>query len=149
VLTGVKEFGAESEIVSLTTLKVQPCTGNSSGNTGGKREARELESESFMGIPSISRYSVVVIQLFLMMLTAAQAAAWNDRTHMAVVEAAGAAKHSYLAVGAEMAKERASIERLNHYCNNPKGTLVTSKMILGQVPYFSIAEPESGHLYGA
>lgn len=102
-----------------------------------------------MKIPSVLRYSVVVIQLFLMLLTADQAAAWNDRTHMAVVEAAGAANLSYLAVGADMAKERAPIERLNHYCNNQKGTVVTSKMILDQVPYFSTAEPESGHLYGA
>ncbi|GAM10407.1 hypothetical protein OR1_02696 [Geobacter sp. OR-1] len=102
-----------------------------------------------MNISYFTRYSVVIIQLILLVVTAGQASAWNDRTHMAVVEAAGAEKLSYLAVGADMAKERAPVERLNHYCNNPKGTVVTANMILGQVPYFSTAEPESGHLYGA
>ncbi len=75
--------------------------------------------------------------------------AWYDRTHMAVVEAAGAPGLSYLAVGADMAKEKAANERFNHYSNNPHGTVITVKTVLDQAVLYNSTAPDSGHLYGA
>jgi hypothetical protein len=90
--------------------------------------------------------------LFLIMsglLLSVPSHAWHDRTHQAVVEAAGAPRLAYLAVGADMAKAKQPQERLNHYCNNVKGTVVTTKMVLDQVALYDTAEPAGGHLYGA
>jgi hypothetical protein len=72
--------------------------------------------------------------------------AWYDHTHMAVVEASGAPGLSYLAVGADMAKEKASNERFNHYSNNPHGTV---KTVLDQAVLYNSTAPDTGHLYGA
>ena len=48
-----------------------------------------------------------------------------------------------------MAKLKAGgIESHNHYVNNPKGTVVTSEMVLGQVAKYNQID-EKGHLYGA
>jgi hypothetical protein len=72
-------------------------------------------------------------------------AAWHDATHMAVAKAAGIGNYAYLAVGADMAKEKAGdIERPNHYYNNPKGVVITPAK-----PGGSEHGKKKGHLYGA
>ncbi|BCS52801.1 hypothetical protein [Geobacter sp. SVR] len=75
--------------------------------------------------------------------------AWHDATHMAVVRAAGLENLAYLAVGADMAKEKAAGESANHYCNMPKGVEVTPEMVLAQVGDYNENGDADGHLYGA
>ena len=85
----------------------------------------------------------------LLLAAACPSNAWNDRTHMAVVEAAGLPQMAYMAVGADMAKEKAPDEMRNHYRNNDKGAVITAEMVLAQVPQYNKPEPYIGHLYGA
>jgi hypothetical protein len=69
---------------------------------------------------------------------------------MAVVKAAGLDNYAYLAVGADMAKEKSGgHEDGNHYCNNAKGAKVTADMVLDQVRYYNSLGNDKGHLYGA
>jgi hypothetical protein len=85
-----------------------------------------------------------------------QAMAWHDATHMAVAKAAGLDNYAYLAVGADMAKEKAGeLEGLNHYYNTPKGVVITPAMVLDQFKKYNKPrdynnpEDAKGHLYGA
>ena len=93
---------------------------------------------------------VVALALFLSLVTIPSAFAWNDATHMAVVKAAGLDDYVYLAVGADMAKEKSGgYEEENHYRNNPRGTVVTADMVLDQVRDYNCRCNSGGHLYGA
>jgi hypothetical protein len=79
-----------------------------------------------------------------------QSLAWHDATHMAVVKAAGLDNYAYLAVGPDMAKEKAGeLESENHYCNTPKGVEITPEMVLDQVCRYNRTGDNDGHLYGA
>lgn len=83
-------------------------------------------------------------------LPATQTLAWHDATHMAVVKAAGLDDYTYLAVGADMAKEKAgAVETGNHYHNTPRGVKVTPAMVLSQVRDYNKPGDADGHLYGA
>jgi hypothetical protein len=93
-------------------------------------------------------YKVVALLLFTLSSTPCQA--WHDATHMAVVEAAGLHNYAYLAVGADMAKEKSGgYEDGNHYRNNVKGVTVTPDMVLDQVRDYNCRCSDEGHLYGA
>lgn len=82
--------------------------------------------------------------------TANQTLAWHDATHMAVVKAAGLDNYVYLAVGADMAKEKAGrIEAGNHYNNTPRGVTISPEMVLAQVDDYNKPGDIDGHLYGA
>ena len=75
--------------------------------------------------------------------------AWHDETHLAIAKAAGYEKW-YNAAGADMAKLKAgNVEKKNHYMNNKPGTIVTPKMVLGQVSLYNKSSAINGHLYGA
>ncbi|RQW89188.1 MAG: hypothetical protein EHM79_03940 [Geobacter sp.] len=79
-----------------------------------------------------------------------QTLAWHDATHMAVVKAAGLDNYVYLAVGADMAKEKAGqIETQNHYNNTSRGVRITPEMVLAQVSDYNKSGDSDGHLYGA
>jgi len=79
-----------------------------------------------------------------------QTMAWHDATHMAVVKAAGLDNYVYLAVGADMAKEKAGqIETQNHYNNTTRGVRITPEMVLAQVSDYNKPGDTDGHLYGA
>jgi hypothetical protein len=79
-----------------------------------------------------------------------QTMAWHDATHMAVAKAAGIDNYAYLAVGADMAKEKAGeIEDGNHYNNTPNGVKITPEMVLGQFNDYNKPGDADGHLYGA
>lgn len=81
---------------------------------------------------------------------AGQTLAWHDATHMAVVKAAGLDNLVYLAVGADMAKEKAGrVESQNHFNNTPQGVTVTPEMVLAQVADYNKPGDDDGHLYGA
>jgi hypothetical protein len=83
-------------------------------------------------------------------LSAGQTLAWHDATHMAVVTAAGLDDYAYLAVGADMAKEKAgAIEQGNHYHNTPRGVKITPAMVVAQVRDYNRPGDADGHLYGA
>jgi hypothetical protein len=56
--------------------------------------------------------------------------AWHDKTHIAIAKAAGY-QAWYNAAGADIAKVKAGDkEALNHFSDNPPGTVITPKMIL-------------------
>jgi hypothetical protein len=74
--------------------------------------------------------------------------AWHDETHIAIAKASGYHKW-FNATGADMAKLKAGkIESHSHYVNNPKGTVITPEMVLGQGAKYNRID-ETGHLYGA
>jgi hypothetical protein len=74
--------------------------------------------------------------------------AWFDETHLAVAKVAGFQKW-FKAAGADIAKQKMSHkEGHNHFVNNPRGTVVTPKMVLAQVEKYNHID-RSGHLYGA
>lgn len=90
------------------------------------------------------------LALLLFILTSTPCHAWHDATHMAVMEAAGLHNYAYLAVGADMAKEKSGgHEEGNHYRNNAKGVVVTPDMVLDQVRDYNCRCNDEGHLYGA
>ena len=92
----------------------------------------------------------LLLTLILSILLSSPALAWHDATHMAVMKAAGLGNYAYLAVGADMAKEKSGgYEDGNHYRNNPKGTVVTADMVLDQVRDYNCRCGGEGHLYGA
>src|SRR6185369_15653590 len=83
--------------------------------------------------PNMQRY-FLTFTLSLSLFICSPAIAWHDATHMAVMKAAGLDNYAYLAVGADMAKEKAGgYEDGNHYRNNAKGVIVTADMVLDQV----------------
>jgi hypothetical protein len=86
--------------------------------------------------------------ILILLLFPVSSLSWFDDTHLAVAKAAGYHKW-YLAVGADMIKMKmGSREGHNHYVNNPKGTVVTPKMVLDQIKKYDQKDP-GGHLYGA
>lgn len=90
----------------------------------------------------------IVISLFCP--PASRGFAWHDATHMAVVKAAGLDDYAYLAVGPDMAKEKAGeVEAQNHYYNASRGQKVTPEMVLSQVRDYNKTKESDGHLYGA
>ncbi|HXE96187.1 MAG TPA: hypothetical protein VN642_07270 [Dongiaceae bacterium] len=94
--------------------------------------------------------SFTALALLLLILTSTPCLAWHDATHMAVVEAAGLHNYAYLAVGADMAKEKAGgHEEGNHYRDNLKSVVVTPDMVLDQVRDYNCRCEGEGHLYGA
>ena len=93
---------------------------------------------------------ILSFTLLLALLACTPALAWHDATHMAIVKAAGLDDFAYLAVGADMAKEKSGgYEDGNHYRNNPKGTVVTADLVLDQVRDYNCRCGGEGHLYGA
>jgi len=74
---------------------------------------------------------------------------WHDETHIAIAKATGYKKW-YNATGADMAKLKAGkVEKQNHYVNNPRGTTVTTEMVLQQAKKYNKTNDLMGHLYGA
>jgi hypothetical protein len=93
---------------------------------------------------------IAALALSLSLFLAPPALAWHDATHMAVVRAAGLDDFAYMAVGADMAKEKSGgHEDGNHYRNNPRGTVVTADTVLDQVLDYNCRCGGEGHLYGA
>jgi len=99
--------------------------------------------------PNMRRYLLPLL-LAVVLYTCSPAHAWNDATHMAVVKAAGLDNYAYLAVGADMSKEKSGgHEECNHYCNNGRGAKVTADMVLRQESDYNRLCAGEGHLYGA
>jgi hypothetical protein len=96
------------------------------------------------------RFLVISSVIASSFLCATTALAWHDATHMAVAKAAGLGNYAYMAVGPDIAKEKAGdLEGKNHYNNTPKGTEVTAKMVVDQVKDYNSPDDTDGHLYGA
>jgi hypothetical protein len=94
--------------------------------------------------------NLLPLTLVILLSICSPAFAWNDATHMAVMKAAGLDNYAYLAVGADMSKEKSGgHEDGNHYCNNAKGGKVTADMVLDQVRDYNSLSNDKGHLYGA
>jgi hypothetical protein len=85
----------------------------------------------------------------LLLATPGNSYPWHDETHVAIAKAAGYKKW-FNAAGADMLKIKAGYkERLNHYTNNPRETVVTPEMVFQQIEKYNKKTDVTGHLYGA
>jgi len=74
--------------------------------------------------------------------------AWYDETHVAIAKVTGYPKW-FNAVGPDMIRlKMGNREGHNHFVNNPRGTIVTTGMVMEQVKKYNTVDPY-GHLYGA
>ena len=73
---------------------------------------------------------------------------WFDETHLAIAKAAGYRKW-YNAAAADVSRIKlGKKEGCNHYHNSPRGTVITTEMVLEQARRYDQFDPD-GHLYGA
>ena len=92
---------------------------------------------------------IILLTIFFMISSASTSYPWYDETHVAIAKAAGYKKW-FNAAGADMLKIKAGYtERLNHYTNNPRGTIVTSEMVIQQIKKYNRKTDIKGHLHGA
>jgi hypothetical protein len=92
---------------------------------------------------------VILLSIFFVISFSGNSYPWHDETHIAIAKSTGYKKW-YNATGADMAKLKAgSVEKRNHYVNNPRGTTVTSEMVLEQTKKYNTKTDIMGHLYGA
>jgi hypothetical protein len=99
---------------------------------------------------SVRKFVLHAVLMGVVCLPASRSFAWHDATHMAVMKAAGLDDLAYLAVGPDMAKEKAGdAEGPNHYNNTRPGVEVTAEMVLSQFRDYNKTEDADGHLYGA
>ena len=74
---------------------------------------------------------MVALLLFLLFILPVPSHAWYDNTHFAIAKAAGFPQW-YNAAGPDIAKIKAgNIENRNHYSNNPPGTVITQRDVIG------------------
>ena len=97
-----------------------------------------------------SKHPIITLLTFLFVISfAGSSYPWHDETHVAIAKAAGYKKW-FNASGADMLKIKAGYtERLNHYTNNPRGTVVTPNMVFQQIEKYNNKTDVIGHLYGA
>lgn len=97
-----------------------------------------------------TKYSIITLLTILMVIIFADDShSWHDETHVAIAKAAGYKKW-FNAAGADMLKIKAGYtERFNHVTNNPRGTVVTPKMVFRQIEKYDKQTDAMGHLYGA
>ena len=97
----------------------------------------------------MKRLLPVIILLSLSCLSSPRLSnAWFDETHVAIAKVTGYPKW-FNAVGPDMIRlKMGNTEGHNHFVNNPRGTSVTSGMVMGQVKNYDTVDPH-GHLYGA
>ncbi|HRV44173.1 MAG TPA: hypothetical protein P5208_02630 [Smithellaceae bacterium] len=92
------------------------------------------------------------ITVFTLLLFAAPAWAWHDKTHLAAAKAGGLDSW-YNAAGPDLAKIKAgNIESYNHWFNNNAEAEVTVRMVMDQIGRYNQRNKEldsEGHLYGA
>jgi hypothetical protein len=97
-----------------------------------------------------AKYPIItLLTIFIVIVVAGNSYSWHDETHVAIAKAAGYKKW-FNAAGADMLKVKAGYkERLNHYTNNPRGTIVTPEMVFQQIEKYNKKTDVIGHLYGA
>ncbi|NLX51823.1 MAG: hypothetical protein GXY72_06955 [Deltaproteobacteria bacterium] len=93
-----------------------------------------------------------IIAVVALLLFAAEALAWHDKTHLMIAKAAGRTSW-YNAAGPDLAKIKAGrIETYNHWYNNNALAQVTPQMVFAQIDRYNehnrLLDAE-GHLYGA
>ncbi len=89
-----------------------------------------------------------LVQALFGLLISPPSYAWFDETHIAVAKFAGYTKW-FNACGPDMIKVKlGDKEGNNHYVNNPRGTVVTTEIVMAQVEGYDQID-EHGHLYGA
>ncbi|UCD89805.1 MAG: hypothetical protein JSW04_15675 [Desulfobacterales bacterium] len=93
--------------------------------------------------------TIILLTIFIVIIIVDNVYPWHDETHIAIAKAAGYKKW-FNAAGADMLKIKAGYtERLNHYTNNPRGTVVTPETVFQQVAKYNKKTDVIGHLYGA
>jgi hypothetical protein len=97
-----------------------------------------------------AKYPIITLLTILIVIgVSGNSYSWHDETHVAIAKAAGYKKW-FNAAGADMLKVKAGFkERLNHYTNNPRGTVVTPRMVFEQIEKYNKKTDVIGHLYGS
>jgi len=97
-----------------------------------------------------AKYPIItLLSIFIVIVTVGNSYSWHDETHVAIAKAAGYKKW-FNAAGADMLKIKTGYtERLNHYTNNPRGTVITPEMVFQQIGQYNKKTDAIGHLYGA
>ena len=97
-----------------------------------------------------SKHPIITLLTFIFLIgLAGSSYPWHDETHIAIAKTTGYKKW-YNATGADMAKLKAGkVEKLNHYVNNPPGTVITPEMVFQQIKKYNKKNDIRGHLYGA
>jgi hypothetical protein len=97
-----------------------------------------------------AKYPIITLLTILIVIgVSGNSYSWHDETHVAIAKAAGYKKW-FNAAGADMLKVKAGFkERLNHYTNNPRGTVVTPGMVFEQIEKYNKKTDVIGHLYGS
>ncbi len=91
----------------------------------------------------------LMFQISMLLLVCGPAQAWYGKTHLAMAKAAGY-RYWYNSTAADIARLKAGdIEQHNHYVNNKKGAVITTKMVKGQIKKYDSPRDRKGHLYGA
>ncbi len=93
---------------------------------------------------------IILLSIFsLLSIHTDKAFGWHDETHLAVAKAAGYYKW-FNAAAPDIVKIKAgSIERYNHFFNNPSGLEITPAFVLKQTKKYNNPRDQKGHLYGA
>lgn len=95
--------------------------------------------------------AVILAVLFSFQPFQPEVAAWHDKTHLSIAEAAGFDLW-YSAAAPDVAKSKtmfSPVESPNHYFNNSKERKVNQKMVQDQAGRYNDPEDKEGHLYGA
>jgi hypothetical protein len=97
-----------------------------------------------------TRFLIIsLVTVFFIAILYGNAYPWHDETHIAIAKVTGYVKW-FNATGADMAKLKAGkVESLNHYLNNPRGTVVTPEVVFKQIEKYNDPTDIAGHLYGA
>jgi hypothetical protein len=97
-----------------------------------------------------AKYPIItLLTILIVIVVVGDSYSWHDETHVAIAKAAGYKKW-FNAAAADMLKIKAGYkERLNHYTNHPRETVVTPEMVFEQIEKYNRKSDVMGHLYGA
>ncbi len=98
----------------------------------------------------MKKFGIILLVLyFIVSLSAQSVFGWYEKTHMAILKAAGY-DNWYNAAGPDIARIKAgNIESYNHFFNNTHAVEVTPEMVLKQAERYDDPQDPEGHLYGA
>jgi hypothetical protein len=99
----------------------------------------------------MKRRTIICTLAVFLTFFSVSATAWNDKTHMAVGEAAHF-DMAYNLAAPDVAKLKAyHVEEYNHWVNNEEGEVIMLALVKRQIQKYNlgIEGEEKGHLYGA
>jgi hypothetical protein len=96
-----------------------------------------------------AKYPIItLLTILIVIVVVGDSYSWHDETHVAIAKAAGYKKW-FNAAAADMLKIKAGYkERLNHYTNHPRETVVTPEMVFEQIEKYN-RKSDHSTLYNA